>query len=89
MAALLVRRLSVAALALSRSGLPMWAPVAVGAAPRPLLAAAPLPPLPAPSAGMKAKVVLRRRCKDCFIVRRNGRLFVYCKTTPRHKQRQL
>ncbi|XP_056265719.1 39S ribosomal protein L36, mitochondrial [Pseudoliparis swirei] len=41
-----------------------------------------------PSAGMKTKSALKRRCKDCFIVRRRGRLFVFCKTHPRHKQRQ-
>lgn len=41
-----------------------------------------------PSAAMKTKSALKRRCKDCFIVRRRGRLFVFCKTNPRHKQRQ-
>ncbi|KAM7372893.1 hypothetical protein PAMP_007786 [Pampus punctatissimus] len=41
-----------------------------------------------PSAGMKTKSALKRRCKDCFFVRRRGRIFVYCKTNPRHKQRQ-
>ncbi|XP_068587361.1 large ribosomal subunit protein bL36m [Cebidichthys violaceus] len=41
-----------------------------------------------PCAGMKTKSALKRRCKDCFIVRRRGRLFVFCKTNPRHKQRQ-
>ncbi|XP_042292650.1 39S ribosomal protein L36, mitochondrial isoform X1 [Thunnus maccoyii] len=41
-----------------------------------------------PSAGMKTKSALKRRCKDCFFVRRRGRMFVYCKTNPRHKQRQ-
>lgn len=41
-----------------------------------------------PSAGMKTKSSLRRRCKDCFFVLRRGRLFVFCKTNPRHKQRQ-
>uniref|UniRef100_A0A3Q3IHK7 Ribosomal protein n=1 Tax=Monopterus albus TaxID=43700 RepID=A0A3Q3IHK7_MONAL len=40
------------------------------------------------SAGMKTKSALKRRCKDCFFVRRRGRLFVFCKTNPRHKQRQ-
>ncbi|RVE66296.1 hypothetical protein OJAV_G00106020 [Oryzias javanicus] len=40
------------------------------------------------TAGMKTKSALKRRCKDCFFVRRRGRLFVYCKTNPRHKQRQ-
>nr|XP_046274389.1 39S ribosomal protein L36, mitochondrial [Scatophagus argus] len=41
-----------------------------------------------PSAGMKTKSALKKRCKDCFFVRRRGRLFVFCKTNPRHKQRQ-
>ncbi|XP_035039411.2 39S ribosomal protein L36, mitochondrial [Hippoglossus stenolepis] len=41
-----------------------------------------------PSAGMKTKSALKRRCKECFFVRRRGRLFVFCKTNPRHKQRQ-
>ncbi|XP_042632708.1 39S ribosomal protein L36, mitochondrial-like [Cyprinus carpio] len=41
-----------------------------------------------PAAGMKTKTALKRRCKDCFFVRRRGRLFVFCKSHPRHKQRQ-
>uniref|UniRef100_A0A8C5EZA8 Ribosomal protein n=2 Tax=Gouania willdenowi TaxID=441366 RepID=A0A8C5EZA8_GOUWI len=41
-----------------------------------------------PSVGMKTKSALKRRCKDCFFVVRRGRLFVFCKTHPRHKQRQ-
>lgn len=45
-------------------------------------------PCAQPSAGMKTKSALKRRCKDCFIVRRRGHLFVFCKTNPRHKQRQ-
>ncbi|XP_027752538.1 39S ribosomal protein L36, mitochondrial [Empidonax traillii] len=59
-------------------------------APRGLLAVAPPPgpPLPALVAGLKTKTVLKRRCKDCYIVRRRGRLYVYCKTNPRHKQRK-
>ncbi|XP_006012634.1 large ribosomal subunit protein bL36m [Latimeria chalumnae] len=40
------------------------------------------------TAGLKTKSALKRRCKDCFFVRRRGRLYVYCKTHPRHKQRQ-
>ncbi|XP_060681307.1 large ribosomal subunit protein bL36m [Hemiscyllium ocellatum] len=39
-------------------------------------------------AGMKTKTSLKKRCKDCFFVRRRGRLYVYCKSHPRHKQRQ-
>ena len=34
----------------------------------------------------KVKVRLRKRCKDCQFVWRNGRLYVECKTSPRHKQ---
>ncbi|XP_043072871.1 39S ribosomal protein L36, mitochondrial isoform X2 [Puntigrus tetrazona] len=41
-----------------------------------------------PAAGMKTKTALKRRCKDCFFVRRRGRLFVFCKSHPKHKQRQ-
>ncbi|XP_061839487.2 large ribosomal subunit protein bL36m [Nerophis lumbriciformis] len=41
-----------------------------------------------PSDGMKTKSALKKRCKDCFFARRRGRLFVFCKTHPRHKQRQ-
>uniref|UniRef100_A0A8V5FJ12 Ribosomal protein n=1 Tax=Melopsittacus undulatus TaxID=13146 RepID=A0A8V5FJ12_MELUD len=67
--------------------LPPWCGTA---APRPLLALPPPPGLLPPSvAGLKSKVSLKRRCKDCFMVRRRGRLFVLCKTNPRHKQRQL
>ncbi|KAM6376524.1 large ribosomal subunit protein bL36m [Alca torda] len=51
-----------------------------------------LPPLAGPPlfpAGLKTKTSLRRRCKDCYIVRRRGRLYVCCKTNPRHKQRKV
>jgi ribosomal protein L36 len=34
----------------------------------------------------KAKVRLRLRCKSCFFIWRNGRLYVECKEHPRHKQ---
>ncbi|KAL8194226.1 UNVERIFIED_CONTAM: hypothetical protein K2H54_005889, partial [Gekko kuhli] len=54
----------------------------------PFLTKGPLPSLQ-PVAGMKCKVIIKKRCKDCFIVRRRGRLYVYCKTHPRHKQRKL
>uniref|UniRef100_A0A8C4SJ29 Ribosomal protein n=1 Tax=Erpetoichthys calabaricus TaxID=27687 RepID=A0A8C4SJ29_ERPCA len=39
-------------------------------------------------AGMKTKSALKKRCRDCFFVKRRGRLFVFCKSNPRHKQRQ-
>ncbi|NXH12874.1 RM36 protein, partial [Bucco capensis] len=66
---------------------PLWCGAA---APHALLAVPPPPGLLPPLlAGLKTKTVLKRRCKDCFIVRRRGRLYVYCKTNPRHKQRKL
>lgn len=34
----------------------------------------------------KVKTRLRKRCKSCFFVWRNGRLYVECKEHPRHKQ---
>uniref|UniRef100_A0A0A1WEL6 Ribosomal protein n=1 Tax=Zeugodacus cucurbitae TaxID=28588 RepID=A0A0A1WEL6_ZEUCU len=37
-------------------------------------------------AGFKVKGRLRRRCKDCYFVVRQERLFVICPTHPRHKQ---
>uniref|UniRef100_A0A8C6V5M5 Ribosomal protein n=1 Tax=Naja naja TaxID=35670 RepID=A0A8C6V5M5_NAJNA len=42
-----------------------------------------------PVAGMKCKVAIKKRCKDCYFVRKKGHLYVYCKTFPRHKQRKL
>ncbi|NXH73351.1 RM36 protein, partial [Hydrobates tethys] len=59
------------------------------AAPRALLVVPPPPGLPPLLAGLKTKTSLKRRCKDCFIVRRRGRLYVCCKSNPRHKQRKL
>ncbi|NWI09069.1 RM36 protein, partial [Crypturellus soui] len=67
---------------------PLWSGAAATAAARGLLAG-PLLPAVLPVAGLKTKTSLRRRCKDCFIVRRRGRLYVCCKTNPRHKQRKL
>ncbi|KAM6319014.1 large ribosomal subunit protein bL36m [Aegotheles albertisi] len=73
-------------LPVSRAG-PLWCGAA---APRALLARPPPPaPVPPPAAGLKTKTSLKRRCKDCFIVRRRGRLYVLCKANPRHKQRKL
>ncbi|XP_077865453.1 uncharacterized protein LOC144352020 [Saccoglossus kowalevskii] len=37
----------------------------------------------------KSKVKLRKRCEDCYFVKREGRRYVMCKTHPRHKQRSL
>eukprot|EP00975_Prorocentrum_lima_P026303 5529291-Prorocentrum_lima.AAC.1 len=38
---------------------------------------------------MRVKTAVRRICRHCFTVRRKGRLYVYCKDNPRHKQRQI
>ncbi|NXY04855.1 RM36 protein, partial [Pteruthius melanotis] len=66
-----------------------WAAPAWWAA-RGLLAVPPPPGplLPPLLAGLKTKTALRRRCKDCYLVRRRGRLYVCCKSNPRHKQRK-
>ena len=37
----------------------------------------------------KVKTRLRKRCKSCFFVWRNGRLYVECKEHPRHKQHHV
>nr|XP_004460242.2 large ribosomal subunit protein bL36m [Dasypus novemcinctus] len=42
-----------------------------------------------PAVGFKTKGVIKKRCKDCYLVKRRGRWFIYCKTNPRHKQRQM
>ncbi|CAH1981652.1 unnamed protein product [Acanthoscelides obtectus] len=42
-----------------------------------------------PSCGMKVRGRLRRRCKDCYFVMREGRLYVMCKTHGRHKQMSM
>ncbi|XP_062425669.1 large ribosomal subunit protein bL36m [Rhea pennata] len=67
---------------------PVWSGSRAAAAARALLATPPLPAV-VPLAGLKTKTSLKRRCKDCFIVRRRGRLYVCCKTNPRHKQRKM
>lgn len=38
------------------------------------------------SCGMKMKGRLRLRCDDCYYVMREGRMYVMCKSKPRHKQ---
>lgn len=42
-----------------------------------------------PSCGFKVAGKLRRRCKDCYFVRREGRLYVICEKHPRHKQMSM
>lgn len=42
-----------------------------------------------PALGFKTKGVIKKRCRDCYFVKRRGRWFIYCKTNPKHKQRQM
>lgn len=37
---------------------------------------------------MKVRSSVKRICENCKIVRRKGRVYVICKSNPRHKQRQ-
>lgn len=37
----------------------------------------------------KVRAVLKRRCKSCYFVKRQNRMFVECKAKPRHKQMQM
>lgn len=46
-------------------------------------------PLLQPAQGFKTKGVIKKRCSACYLVKRRGRWFVYCKTNPKHKQRLL
>ncbi|KXJ73834.1 hypothetical protein RP20_CCG014896 [Aedes albopictus] len=48
-----------------------------------------LGPMVNPACGFKVKGHLKRRCKDCFFVVRHQRLYVICKTHPRHKQMSM
>ncbi|BBB31332.1 MULTISPECIES: 50S ribosomal protein L36 [Neptunomonas] len=37
---------------------------------------------------MKVRASVKKICRNCKIVRRNGAVRVICKVEPRHKQRQ-
>lgn len=37
---------------------------------------------------MKVRASVKKRCRDCKVIRRKGRVVVICKSNPRHKQRQ-
>lgn len=53
------------------------------------LLAQPISPVIIPVCGMKVRGNLHLRCKDCYFVTRRERLYVMCKTHPRHKQTQM
>jgi large subunit ribosomal protein L36 len=37
---------------------------------------------------MKVRSSVKRICESCKIVRRRGKVYVICKSNPKHKQRQ-
>ena len=38
---------------------------------------------------MKAKTSVKTRCEYCYLVKREGVLYVYCKRNRRHNQKQM
>ena len=46
-------------------------------------------PLLLPNCGFKVVGKPKKRCKDCYKVVRDSRLYVICKTKPRHKQMSM
>lgn len=38
--------------------------------------------------GFKVRTSVKKFCKDCYMVKRKGRVYVYCKSNGKHKQRQ-
>lgn len=38
--------------------------------------------------GFKVRTSVKAYCKDCYMVKRKGRVYVYCKSNGKHKQRQ-
>ncbi|ODQ62482.1 hypothetical protein WICANDRAFT_27406 [Wickerhamomyces anomalus NRRL Y-366-8] len=43
---------------------------------------------PALTRGFKVRTSVKKFCNECYIVRRKGRTYVYCKANKKHKQRQ-
>ena len=37
---------------------------------------------------MKVRASIKKMCADCYTVTRKGRVYVYCRKNPKHKQRQ-
>lgn len=62
------------------------APLALPQLPRMLVGSAPAPVMP--FRGFKVRTSVKKFCKDCYMVRRKGRVYVYCKSNGKHKQRQ-
>lgn len=42
----------------------------------------------APLRTFKTKSAVKKMCSNCYLVKRKGRVFVYCKSNAKHKQRQ-
>lgn len=38
--------------------------------------------------GMKVRSAAKKMCRNCRSVKRKGRVYIICKSNPRHKQRQ-
>lgn len=36
----------------------------------------------------KIRTAVKKFCADCYIARRKGRVYVLCKSNPKHKQKQ-
>ncbi|MCR4260772.1 MAG: 50S ribosomal protein L36 [Candidatus Colwellbacteria bacterium] len=37
---------------------------------------------------MKVRASVKKICNKCQVIRRKGRVYVICKTSPKHKQKQ-
>ncbi|MEX2054453.1 MAG: 50S ribosomal protein L36 [Candidatus Colwellbacteria bacterium] len=37
---------------------------------------------------MKVRASVKKICNKCQVIRRKGRVYVICKNSPKHKQRQ-
>lgn len=69
---------------LTRAAQNAYVPSLTATAPKFLVPAA--NPLMNQVAGFKVKGVVKRRCRDCYFVTRQGRLYNLCHSHPRHKQ---
>ncbi|CAN3355092.1 large ribosomal subunit protein bL36m [Diutina catenulata] len=38
--------------------------------------------------GFKVRTSVKKFCNSCYLVRRRGKVYVYCKANGKHKQRQ-